>query len=244
MKMLIQIVLVALVVGGVSAAGSFYWHQQPAKSAAADAGTQPPKVDKPADDPSGTHPGDSASNPGSSDSDVVISTQSELKAEPASFGPPVAIRPPFDPNGDEAGDLINALRIRAASASRQERRVIEREEAMKLIVEDLRVEQASSVKMKRRILDETNQSLRAVDDARLATEAERVAIYEDQNEVRRNADEQIQSLRREKDEVAQSAENALKAIREEQEELRKQLDAIRNDLARRNHQPQENDWRR
>ena len=147
--------------------------------------------------------------------------------EKQSFGPPVAVRPPFDADGDEAGDLIKKLRVRAATASRQERRVMNREEAMKLIVDDLRMEQVNSAKLRKKLLDETNQTLRSVDDARRATESERVSIYEEQSEARRLADEQIQDLRREKDEAIRTAEEAMKAVREEQEVLKKQLDAIR-----------------
>ena len=226
MKSLIEIGIVALVVGGVSAGASFYWQQQLRKTASADARTSLSTEEKAADQKADT------SESGASDSEACVEDSASPaeaprpgeSAELARFGPPVAVRPPFDPHGDEAGDLINRLRVRAASASRQEKRVGEREELMKLIFDDLRVEQSNSAKIRQRITEETNQSVRAADEARRQSESERLAIQNEQVETRRSADEQIRELRREKDEATQSAENALKSVREEQEEMKKQLD--------------------
>lgn len=229
MKNLIQIALVALVMGGLSAAGSIYWHQKNTpQTPPADAETA--AVDKTSDAKSDSDPKqDSSVNaPVASDSADLIANVSESKSEAPSFGPPVAVRPPFDPDGDEAGDLIKKLRVRAASASRQERRVMDREEAMKLIVDDFRAEQASAAKTRKQLMEETKQTLRTVDEERLQAEVDRVAIEEDQIENRRLADEEIQKMRREKDEAIQSIEQALKAARDEQAELQKQLDALRN----------------
>lgn len=228
-KSLIEVGVVALVVGGLSAAGSFYW-QQTHKMAAAEVVAPSPTEEKPPEQKLDTVDATDGNSelktdepPGHSEDPKVVQ-----KTDSAIFGPPVAARPPFDPTGDEAGELINKLRTRAATASRHERRVADREEVMKLIVDDLRVEQANSAKMRQRILQETNQSLRTIDEARRQTESERIAIQNEQVEVRRNADEKIEEIRREKDQAAQSAEEALKAVREEQEEMKKQLDELRD----------------
>jgi hypothetical protein len=260
MKTLIQIVLVALIVGGVSAGGSYYWHQVQAKLAMAAEQAESAASDEVTDeeneeisdstkeiDFSHRDTIDVTSEPMLSDDETGEPTPFadskpeilELNTQPLVFGPPAGIRPPFDANADEAGDLINKLRARAAVTSRQERRMAEREDAMTLIVEDLRVEQANSAKMRKRILEETNRSLRTAEETQRATANERAALYraaqmertrmrEEQAEERRLADEQVENIRREKEEALQSAENAMKTARDEQEELRKQLEESRN----------------
>lgn len=230
MKSLIEIGVVALVVGGLSAAGSFYWQQQLRKAAAAEVVAAPATTDNPADKkPESTEldpvdPESKSEETGRSSKEPKLPAKDDLSV----FGPPVAARPPFDPTGDEAGELINKLRLRASTTSRHERRLAEREDVMKLIVDDLRLEQTSSAKVRQRILEESNQSLRAVEESRRQTQEERLAIQHEQIETRRNADEQIQELRREKDEAAQSAENALKAVREEQDQMKRELEELRN----------------
>lgn len=237
MKLLIQIAVVALVAGGVSAGGSFYLHQQNRKLNSTSKTDNLTKTDEKVvddqkspndqagakDESSKPAPVTPPEHPDTAKSADLNSFSQDRNVETPSFGPPVAARPPFDPTGDEAGDLINRLRARATTASRQERRVADREELMKLIIEDLRAEQSNSGKMRQRMLDETNQSLRRMDEIRRETEAERATILNDQNEARRIADEEIQNLRREKDEAAQAAEEALKSAREEQLETQKQL---------------------
>ena len=226
MKSLIEIGVVALVVGGMSAAGSFYWHQQLQKTAAAEAATAAAAaaVEAKATDPKSDALAMTEIIPESMSEDpithvetlkpqtenVASNTSSNKSSHVSEFGPPVAARPPFNPTADEAGELINRLRTRAATASRQERRVAEREDAMKLIIDDLRLEQSNSTKVRQRIFEETNRSLRAVDEARRQTDSDRIAIQNEKVETRRNADEQIQEIRREKDEAALSAKNALK----------------------------------
>ena len=246
MKILIQIVVVALLVGGLSAGGSFYWQHKLAQSAI----SPPEKVAEKSDTDDDEHT-EAAEDP-DVDSETEMAEEppvEELKtplpeviAANTSFGPPVGMRPPYDADGDEAGDLISRLRARAISTSRQERRMVEREDAMKLIVEDLRREQAKSAKLRKRIHSETNLSLKAAQDLRSiaeaertenqrSTEAERAKILEEQEEERRISDEQIESLRREKDEAVSAAEAALKAAQDEQEELKKQLETLRQPAA-------------
>ena len=256
MKTLIQIVLVALIIGGASAGGSFYWHQKLLKLAEAqkellaaeekikeakkqEARDSEALEDVETEDAEADHEMADAEEPVPSKPVKPPVEMAEHFPAPTSFGPPAGVRPPWDKHGDEAGDLINTLRARAASTTRQERRVAEREDAMNLIFEDLRVEQANSANVRRRLLDESNVAFQNAEQARKATASERNALYratevertkmkEQQAEERRIAEEEIQKLNREKEEAALAADNAMKAILEEQEELRRQLEVARN----------------
>ena len=254
MKMMIQIVLVALIFGGLSAGGSYFYHQKFAKKETPvetpDADESKDKsddeTDADADDVDAVAKHDDAEHSGHSDamnSDVakVEDSKTEMaQAEPLPlpFGPPAGVRPPWNVNGDEAGDLINDLRARAAATTRQERRIAEREEAMKLIVDDLSYEQKRAKSTRKRLVDEANLAVRTAEEARRATAAERAALYraseserkkirEEQAEERRLADEQIEKLRREKDESTQSAELALKTAQDELNEFKRQLEESR-----------------
>ena len=166
MKMLIQIVVVALIAGGLSAAGSHFlnpwlnpWLEKFSPSVAA---TDPSADATHTDDPSA--PTDGSAEGAAPETEAtalaveVISPPAATAFEPLDLEPPVAIRPPFSPESDEAGILINELRARAASASNQERRLSERQEALELIFDDFRVEQINSAKIRQRIFDAMNQS--------------------------------------------------------------------------------------
>ena len=246
MKMLIQIVVVALVVGGLSAAGSLYLLQRAEKTSSEAAATEVASDQPTTHDASTPNEGtDDGSDHVAEASPVVVKVElspSVADSEQMILEPPAGVRPPFSPDSDEAGLLINELRARAASTSNQERQLFERQEALQLIFDDLRVEQLNSSQIRQRILDATNHSMRVVDEARRATETERSAIRESQNEVLRKTDEQFQTLRREKEMAVQGAEDAMKAARSEQEELRKQLEDLRKppDIRDRSGSPEQN----
>lgn len=257
MKMLIQIVLVALVVGGLSAGGSYYYHQkfrkpepvaekpdEEEKSEAdeADMLAEEDSEDEPIttaklDQPT---PTEEPQTPESS-SDTVAETKPEpIDDEPLSvrFGPPAGIRPPWNINGDEAGDLINDLRNRAVAATRQERRLAEREEAMKLIVDDLSFEQKRAKAMRKRLVAEANRAVKVAEETQRATALEREAIYraskaerdkmrEEQSEVQRDAELKIEIMQRDKEEAIDAAERAMKMAQEQLEDVKKQLDETR-----------------
>ena len=170
----------------------------------------------------------------------VKAPKSAMISEPLMLEPPVAVRPPFAPDSDEAGQLINELRSRAALSSELDRRRSEREDVLELILDDFRVEQAKSAKICQRILGATSQSMQTVDEARRTTLAERNAIQESQEEFQRRmngeiqklrrekelADEELQTLRRDKETAALSAEDAMKAARSDNDLLKKQLDEL------------------
>lgn len=209
MKSLIQIVLVALVIGGVSAAGSLYWKQW--------IGLVAPAVTQSESEAASETEGEAALSTHEADSKHenagvhtptsphaappepagILPTMAEQSAE-STYVPPVAARPPYIPEGDEAGHLIAELRSRARTVSDAEQRLAERQESLKLIFDDLRSEQAAATKLRHRILDELGESSRLV-DASLES---------------RRADDA-----------------ALRAAREEQESLKKQLDTLRQSAA-------------
>jgi len=205
MKSLIQIVLVALVMGGVSAAGSFYWKQwfappipavsptetEAAPNAGVEAGEQPHEAD-PSHNDSGEHTtaANHAVPPEPKHSAPAVA---EHVTEPP-YVPPVAARPPYVAEGDEAGQLITALRARVKAVDEAEVRLAERQSALKLIFDDLRSEQISATKIRQLVLDELGESSRLVDES-------------------------LQSRR--------ADDAALRAARDEQESLRKQLETLR-----------------
>lgn len=125
----------------------------------------------------------------------------------------VAVRPPYTPEGDEAGSLINLLRERSRIASENERKLAERQDAMQLIFEDLRAEQARTLKIRQRLSTELKESRLAVDAALEAIETERSTLLKDQSETRRAADE------------------AVRIANEERDKLRKKLDEVTNPQA-------------
>lgn len=244
MKSLIQMALVALIVGGASAGGSFYWQLKNAKAAKPETPVESTDKDPEHATEETTEP-DEESKPEAVAENDPIPPQEDLLPELTSertlqstFGPPVAIRPPYDPHGDEAGDLIHRLRARAASTSRQEQRLSEREDAMQLIFEDLRVEQTNSANLRKKVLDEINQNVKELGQTRKATEAERAAIQKRQVQERRQnqaqldrmrieSDDALDSLRREKESELQSAADDLKSAQQAQEELRKQIEDLK-----------------
>jgi flagellar motility protein MotE (MotC chaperone) len=91
----------------------------------------------------------------------------------------VAVRPPYTPEGDEAGRLINQLRERSRVATETERKLAERQDAMQLIFDDLRAEQASALKVRQRLSGELKESQLAAEAALQAVEAERTALRND-----------------------------------------------------------------
>lgn len=253
MKTLIQIVLVALAVGGASAGGSFYWQMKQAKAEPKAAEPEQPKADasaQPAADGEGhdaehmatdspTSKPKEAELPHASASDLstaqVDVPADYLDLEPQAFGPPAGVRPPWDRDGDEAGELISDLRARAAITSKQERRMAQREEAMNLIVEDLRIEQANAARLRKRLAIETNRTVRAAQEAHREVYAERAAMYraaeterakmrEEQTAERLKTDQQISKLQKEKEDAENASEQAMKVAKEEQDDLRRQLE--------------------
>ena len=256
MKTMIQIVLVALVIGGASAGGSFYWHLQLAKSEPKTSETAATDEKVHAESGDNEHGDDgeqlatSGLDPAADDTAPTHTVSNErttprpdipaeyLDLEPPSFGPPAGVRPPWDRDGDEAGELISNLRARAAITSKQERRMAQREEAMNLIVEDLRIEQATAARLRKRLAIETNRTIRAAQEAHREISSERAAMYraaeaerakmrEDQTAERKMVELQIQRIQKDKEDAEAAAEIAMKVAKEEQDELRRQVEEAR-----------------
>lgn len=113
----------------------------------------------------------------------------------------VAVRPPYTPEGDEAGGLINLLRERSRIATQTERKLAERQDAMQMIFDDLRAEQARTLKIRQRLTNELNLSRLAVDAALLAVDAERTALQKSMAESRQAADAAVRSANEERDKL-------------------------------------------
>lgn len=232
MKTLIQLVLVAALFGGLSFAGSLWFKpnliataavESPAASsqspadlpapAKSDASHDSPstaspveasKEHSPSHDPS---PADAAARHTTDDhgtpdatSALSVDRQPDVTQEP-----PVAVRPPYAPDGDEAGALITLLRERSRLATQAERRLAERQDAMQLIFEDLRSEQTRMSNLRKRLADEWKTSQTVLDLERKRIDDERTALQIDLTETRRAAEESVRALTEERDQLRKQA---------------------------------------
>jgi len=121
-------------------------------------------------------------------------------------GTPVAVRPAYAPEGDEAGALINMLRERARATAETERRLAERQDAMQMIFDDLRAEQVRTLKIRQRLSSELKASRQALDTALQIVDEERVAMQQDQAATRKAADDAIRSANEERDKLRKQLE--------------------------------------
>ena len=243
MKTLIQLVMVSLLVGGISAGGSFYWHSLVAKAAAQAAAEKKAEEEAAAvevdpdealvaevDKALSSEPDAEAPEELEKPTDTPLA---ELRTVPDVPSPAAGIRPPYDRHADEAGQLINKLRDRALVTTRRERRSIEREELMDLVARDLRTEQIKAARVRQKYDEEYKIVMRAAEEEQRSVGLERASIYrasesdrtrlqEQQAEERRAMEEQIDTLRRQKEEAEAAVESARTALKNEQEEIKKQ----------------------
>ncbi len=250
MKTLIQLVVVALIFGGISAAATIFTQKQAAPTVAAADG-QPPAVAahddtapsdaKPADpkaaDDQPKHESTDDKKPTVLEENPLAAAEPPRGPQAASKRPPiadvepghgdagkqtpaspearVAVRPPYTPEGDEAGALINLLRDRARLATETERRLAERQDAMQLIFEDLRAEQAQTLKIRQRLANELKESREAVDAEFQIVETERASIKKDMEEARRAADAAVRAAVEERDKLRKQLEKSTTPTPEE-----------------------------
>lgn len=272
MKSLIQIVLVALVVGGISAGGSFYWKSRlalpiaktsDATSYTAD-GESNEGITKGNEAPKAAEEGarDSVSNPEPDANTIAtvmvesanksaspapkqkptvdaVKTESttlrnkdelgdnQVKSEPP-YIPPVAARPPYAPEGDEAGRLIVALRARVDAVGAAERQLTERESVMKLIFDDLRSEQIIATRLRQRVIDEVDESNRFVNQSLEARKAEQesLAAAVQEKEGLQTEVEKMRPLIEDRERATKELEK-LRPIAEEHDRLQKELEKLR-----------------
>ena len=242
MKTLVQLAMVALIFGGLSAAGTFFMQPRTVPTvAAADGDHAKPTTDPASDkaeptesDPSHEHHADQSGDKAAAPFDEHALAAAEpprgphhappvKPVDPLGQGPAgadagdnrpearIAVRPPYTPEGDEAGGLINLLRDRSRLATETERRLAERQDAMQLIFEDLRAEQARTIKIRQRLSTELNESRQSVDAALQAIETERTAIQKDQAETRKSAEEALRAANAERDKLRKQLEKATAA---------------------------------
>lgn len=241
MKTLIQLALVAIVVGGISAAVTIFT-QKPAAPTVAGADGQAPAASasgdaKPSDADKHSEPKSEeqgSPDPQSGDGDEKkadpVDENPLAAAEPPRTHPPksskapendhaapapaaepvpearVAVRPPYTPEGDEAGALINLLRERTRAATEAERRLAERQDAMQLIFEDLRSEQALTARIRQKLTNEFKLSRLAVETAQQSLTDERAQLQKQQDETRRLAEEAIRAANEERDRLKKQLE--------------------------------------
>lgn len=119
---------------------------------------------------------------------------------------PVAVRPAYAPEGDEAGALINLLRERSRNTADVERRLAERQDAMQMIFEDLRAEQARTLKIRQKLSSELKASRESLDTALKIIDEERVALQRDQAATRKAAEDAVRSANEERDKLRKQLE--------------------------------------
>lgn len=256
MKTVIQIVLVALFVGGLSAGGSFYWRQQLSTSVASAVDAKIKDLERAwdgeitKDHPDGEHTANKVGEDDDEKPEVASTTAEPTKETPAGPGPAAAVRPPFDEFGDEAGNLINIIRRKAFSESNREKQVVEREEAMNLILNDLRFEQAHATKLKKTLLAESKRAYKAANQLARNSTSEGSSSEKPEGSAGSSAGSAIaqnvsdpkgDSILREKNDVLRAIEDANATIHNELEELRKQIQEIRQpkELSDRSGTPEE-----
>ncbi|TXT22273.1 MAG: hypothetical protein FD138_3574 [Planctomycetota bacterium] len=130
MKTMFQLLLVTLIFGGAAAGATMFWQKQQselqsalqrAEAAEAKTASENPLagLEKPTPKPA---------------------AHDEPVDEP--LEPPVAVRPPYVEGVDEASQLVVSLNQRLRATQDKERKLNERQEALKLIFSDIRTEQA------------------------------------------------------------------------------------------------------
>lgn len=250
MKTLVQLMIVAIIFGGLSTAATLF--MQP-KATPVVAAADDPKLEKskstdeadpagkakPSESPeSDSHehaPVEEAHSSSPHDDEALRAAEPPKHASPVKVPKPVAavpsqevapqastpddsaesrpearvaVRPPYTPEGDEAGGLINLLRERSRSALESERRLAERQDAMQLIFEDLRGEQTRTLKIRERLSNELKESRLAVDAALLAVEEERAALQKSQADVKKATEDSIREATAERDKLRKELEKA------------------------------------
>lgn len=244
MKTLIQVVLVAVVVGGVSGGASYFLKPKPVEvtPAAEAAPGEPVATDDAAktevakadadqeatdlDHDSGH--GEASKSPAESHVETAHSlpTEPDLAAIKADHDLPVAVRPVYVPDSDEAGLLITSLRLRTQAAEVAERALADRQAGLKLIFDDLRAEQKLAAKMRQRVLEELADSKRFVEQTLQTSDGEREALRREHEQSRTTAESALLAAKQEQEKLKQELD-ALRTTQEELESLRKQFDALR-----------------
>ena len=245
MKTLIQVVLVAVVVGGVSGGASYFLKPKPvvvtpaadptsgepvatADGAKAEVATADADQESPDLDHDSGH-GEESKSLAESHGETAHSspTEAELSAAiKADHDLPVAVRPVYVPDSDEAGLLITSLRLRTQAAEVAERALADRQAGLKLIFDDLRVEQKQAAKMRQRVLEELTDSKRFVEQTLQTSDGEREALRREHDQSRTTAESALLAAKEEQEKLKQELDT-LRTTQEELESLRKQFDALR-----------------
>lgn len=166
MKTVIQLVLVALVLGGASAAGTVLWQRQ--QTALNDANKRAETAEaKLKEDPLA-----SLQQPA-----VEVQQQEDVPEEKPE--PPVAVRPQFSEGSDEAGHLVVALNQRLRAVQEKEQHLQERQEALKLIFSDIRTEQQQINQLRQQVGDELGKSSISLQETLRSAQDERALLRQE-----------------------------------------------------------------
>ena len=160
MKTVIQLVLVAAVLGGASAAGTLFWQRH--QAALNDANERAEVAEAKAKE-----------DPLADLQKPTAESKPEEVAPPPKKEPPVAARPPFVEGADEASQLVVSLNQRLRAAHEKEQRLNERQEALKLIFADIRSERAEINNLRQQFAEDLDKSPLSAQELIKSAEQER-----------------------------------------------------------------------
>lgn len=171
MKTVMQLLLVMLVFGGVSAVATLFWQKQRSElqTAVQRAEAAESKI---------------AGNPLAGLEKPVEPSETPDKPDAELPEPPVAVRPPYVEGVDETSPLVVSLNQRLRATHDKERKLDERQEALKLIFYDIRTEQTKINKLRQQLSEEVGKSSQSVREAMKAAQDERELLRQELDSLR------------------------------------------------------------
>lgn len=172
MKTILQVALAAALFGGTSTAATIFWrkHQTELQSALQRAEAAEAKANE--------NPLTALTKP------IETRAETDKPAEEELPEPPVAVRPPYVEGADEASQLVVSLNQRLRATHEKERRLLDRQEALKLIFADIRSEQADLNKLHQEIGDELSKSSESVRESMKEAQSERDLLRQELESLR------------------------------------------------------------
>ena len=171
MKTVIQLVLVTLLFGGISASATWYWQKQQSELQSAIQRAEQAETK-------------AAESPLSALEKPKVDPDAEVEPAEAPADPPVAVRPSYVEGVDETSQLVVSLNQRLRATQDKERNLNERQEALKLIFADIRSEQAEINKRRQEANDELGKSSQSVREEMKAMQDERDQLRQELDSLR------------------------------------------------------------
>jgi flagellar motility protein MotE (MotC chaperone) len=177
MKKILMLGLVAVVMFGVSAAGSWKWRQIQLAQKESSSGEDETAASTSGDSAGSQHASaaDHSPRPGAHEEPAASSTASLPERRPAPRDAaqlPLAVRPTYTAGVEETVQLAAGLRDRAAAVREREVQLASRQKQLELVYEDIRSERAAIDELRNQVSDE----LKAVEEQLAAAERDRAEL--------------------------------------------------------------------